>query len=101
MSSLYLRGSTWWAKSYEQGKMVRWSLRDQEQSGSEAQAEGARLTAPDKSPCRSRLKSPATWGTAAQGQLAYYLAYGTRRVHEAERQVRTLSRTSPDRCSRI
>ena len=27
MSSLYLRGQTWWAKSLEQGQVVRWSLK--------------------------------------------------------------------------
>jgi hypothetical protein len=29
MSSLYLRGQTWWAKSKEQGQVVRWSLKTQ------------------------------------------------------------------------
>jgi hypothetical protein len=27
MSSLYLRGQTWWAKTKEQGKVVRWNLK--------------------------------------------------------------------------
>jgi hypothetical protein len=26
MASLYCRGNMWWAKSYEGGKAVRWSL---------------------------------------------------------------------------
>jgi hypothetical protein len=27
MASIYQRGNVWWAKSYEQGKMVCWSLK--------------------------------------------------------------------------
>ena len=91
MSSLYLRGSIWWAMSYEQGKMIRWSL-----GTSDKREARPRLrefdSQPRKEPLPTRLKSPATWDTAAQELLAYYLAYGTRRVHEAERQGRTLSR---------
>ena len=89
MSSLYLRGSIWWAMSYEQGKMIRWRL-----GTSDKREARPRLrefdSQPRKEPLPTRLKSPATWDTAAQELLAYYLAYGTRRVHEAERQVRTL-----------
>ena len=33
MSSLYLRGSTWWAKSREAAKVVRWSLGTRSASG--------------------------------------------------------------------
>ena len=34
MSSLYLRGQTWWAKSLQNGRVVRWSLK----TGSRAEA---------------------------------------------------------------
>jgi hypothetical protein len=27
MASLYKRGNVWWVKSYEAGRMVRWSLK--------------------------------------------------------------------------
>ena len=91
MSSLYLCGQTWWAKSYEQGKMIRWSLRTR------SKAEARRRlklyeSQPRQEPIPARVKSPATWNTAAQELLAYYHAYGTRRVGEAAGKVRTLSR---------
>jgi integrase len=47
---------------------------------------------PRQEPIPARVKSPATWDTAAQELLAYYQAYGTRRVGEAAGKVRTLSR---------
>jgi hypothetical protein len=91
MSRLYLRGSTWWAESYEQGKMVRWSLR----TTSRAEAK-RRLreydSQPRLEPMPSRIKHLVTRDTAADDPLSWYRAYGTRRVDEAARQLRTLTR---------
>jgi integrase len=91
MSSLYLRGQTWWGKSYEQGKMIRWSLK----TTSKAEAK-RRIKLYDSRPCEeplpSRLKSPVTWDTAAGELLEYYHAFGTRRPQEAARVLRTLTR---------
>ena len=60
MSSLYLRGSPWWDKSYEAGKMIQWSL------GTSGKREARRRlkeyhSQPRKEPLPTRLKSPATW----------------------------------------
>jgi integrase len=92
MSSLYLRGNTWWAKSYEQGKMIRWSLK----TTSKAEAK-RRLKLYDsqenrQEPMPVRLKSPVTWDTAATDLIRYYEAYSTRRPQEAARVLRTLTR---------
>jgi integrase len=91
MSSLYLRGQTWWAKSKEQGQVVRWSLKTR--SKPEAKR---RLKLYDSQPRQettpARVKSPATWDTAAQELLDYYQAFDTRRPSEAARVLRTLTR---------
>jgi hypothetical protein len=65
MSSLYLRGQTWWGKSYEQGKMIRWSLK------TTSKAEAKRRiklydSRPREEPRPSQLKGPVTWDTAAR-----------------------------------
>jgi integrase len=91
MSSLYLRGQTWWGKSYEQGKMIRWSLK----TASRAEAK-RRIklydSRPREEPLPSRLKGQTTWDAAASELLDYYQAFGTRRPHEAGRVLRTLGR---------
>jgi integrase len=91
MSSLYLRGQTWWAKSKEQGKVARWSLKTR----SKAEAK-RRLklydSQPRQEPMPARVKSPVTWDEAAGQLLDYYQAFGTRRPHEAGRVLRTLGR---------
>src|SRR6266508_3811487 len=91
MSSLYLRGQTWWAKSYEQGKMVRWSLK------TTSKAEAKRRiklydSRPHEEPPPSRLKELTTWDVAASELLEYYHAFGTRQLQEAARVLRTLTR---------
>jgi integrase len=91
MSSLYLRGQTWWAKSKEQGQVVRWSLKTR------SKVEARRRlklydSQPRREPMPARVKSPVTWDKAAEELLAYYEAYGTRRVSEAAGKARTLSR---------
>jgi hypothetical protein len=80
-----------WAKSYEQGKMIRWSLETSDKRKAKLRLEEYH-SQPRTEPFPTRLKSPATWETAAPELLAYYLAYGKRRVHRAARQVRTLSK---------
>jgi integrase len=91
MSSLYLRGQTWWAKSLENGRVVRWSLK----TGSRAEAR-RRLKLYDsqshQEPIPTRLKSPVMWDVAASELLDYYRAFGTRRPHEVGRVLRTLGR---------
>jgi integrase len=91
MSSLYLRGEVWWAKSKEQGQVVRWSLKTQ----SKVEAK-RRLklydSQPRHEPIPARVKSPVTWDEAAGQLLDYYQAFGTRRPHEAGRVLRTLGR---------
>ena len=91
MSSLYLRGQTWWAKSKEQGQVVRWSLKTR----SKAEAK-RRLklydSQPRHEPIPARVKSPVTWDTAAGELIENYHAFGTRRPQEAARVLRTLTR---------
>jgi integrase len=91
MSSLYLRGEVWWAKSKEQGQVVRWSLKTQ----SKVEAK-RRLklydSQPRPEPMPTRVKSPMTWDEAGAQLLDWYAAYGSRRVPEAAGKVRTLSR---------
>jgi integrase len=90
MASLYKRGNVWWVKSYDRGKMVRRSLG----TGDKAEAR-RRLRAYDSRPGSEttprRIKSPA-WDEAAVALLRYYADYGTRRVDEAEKVVKTLTR---------
>ena len=91
MSSLYLRGEVWWAKTKEQGQVVRWSLKTR------SKAEARRRlklydTHPRHEPIPTMVKNPTTWDTAARELRGYYEAYGTRRVSEAAGKVRTLSR---------
>ena len=78
MSSLYLRGQTWWAKSYEQGKMIRWSLK----TASRAEAK-RRIKLYDsrsrEEPLPSRLKGQTAWDETASKLLENYHAFGTRR----------------------
>jgi integrase len=91
MSSLYLRGKTWWGKSLENGRVVRWSLK----TASRVEAK-RRLklydSQPQQEPMPARLKSPMIWDEAAGRLLDYYQAFGTRRPHEAGRVLRTLGR---------
>ena len=77
MSSLYLRGQTWWAKSYEQGKMIRWSLRTRSKAEARRklqESQSQRRAQPRESPARGE----ATWQKAAGDLMTYYRAYGTR-----------------------
>jgi integrase len=91
MSSLYLRGQTGWGKSYEQGKMIRWSLKTA--SRAEAKRRIKRYDSrPREEPLPSRLKGQTTWNEAASELLEYYHAFGTRRPQEATRVLRTLTR---------
>ena len=77
MSSLYLRGKTWWAKSLENGRVVRWSLK----TASRAEAK-RRIklydSRPREEPLPSRLKGQikgqTTWDVAASELLDYYQA---------------------------
>jgi integrase len=91
MSSLYLRGEVWWAKTKEQGQVVRWSLKTR------SRAEAKRRlklydSQPRPEPMPARVKSPMTWDEAGAQLLDWYAAYGSRRVPEAAGKVRTLSR---------
>ena len=90
MSSLYLRGQTWWAKSKEQGQVVRWSLKTQ----SKVEAK-RRLklydSQPRPEPMPARVKSPVTWDEAATALLGFYRAFGTRNPVEAEKTLRALT----------
>jgi hypothetical protein len=58
MSSLYLRGQIWWAKSYEQGKMVCWSL------GTSSKAEARRKLQESESQRRAQLRESPARGEA-------------------------------------
>jgi integrase len=91
MSSLYLRGNTWWAKSYEQGKMVRWSLK----TTSRAEAK-RRLREYDAQPRQelvpARAERSVTWDEAAADLLTYYESYGTRNPREAGIRLRQLTK---------
>jgi hypothetical protein len=90
MSSLYLRGSIWWAKSYQQGKMVRWSLKTT--SRAEAKRRLREYDAqPRQEPVPARIRSPVTWDTAATDLIRYYEAYHTRRPQEAAKVLKTLT----------
>ena len=91
MSSLYLRGEVWWAKSQEQGKVVRWSLRTKDKCEARRRLK-LYDSQPRPEPMPARVKSPVTWDEAASELLDYYQAFGTRRPHEAGRVLRTLSR---------
>jgi hypothetical protein len=90
MSSLYLRGNVWWAKSYEQGKMVRWSL------GTSSKAEARRKL--QESDCQRRAQpreSPArgeaTWQEAAGDLMTSYRAYGARDLKQTGYKLGVLS----------
>jgi hypothetical protein len=90
LSSLYLRGHTWWAKSYEQGKMVRWSLK------TTCRAEAKRRlreydAQPRQDPMPARVKRSVTWDTAATDLIRYHEAYHTRRPQEATKVLKTLT----------
>jgi integrase len=91
MSSLYLRGNTWWAKSYEQGKMIRWSLTTTSKAEAKRRLKLYDSQEHQQEPMPVRLKSPVTWDTAATDLIRYYEAYSTRRPQEAARVLRTLT----------
>ena len=91
MSSLYLRGQTWWAKSREAGKVVRWSLRTKDKREARRRLK-LYDSQPRPEPMPARVKSPITWDTTATVLLEYYEDFGTRRVPEATKQVHTLTR---------
>jgi len=91
MSSLYLRGSTWWAKSNERGKVVRWSLRTKDKREARRRLK-LYDSQPRHEPMPVRVKSPITWDTTATALLEYYRDFGTRHVPEATKQVHTLTR---------
>jgi hypothetical protein len=91
MSSLYLRRSTWWAKSREQGKVVRWSLRTKSKAEARQKLREYDST-PHQEALPPRLKSPMTWDEAAQDLIAYYEAFNMRNPHEAARVLRKISR---------
>jgi integrase len=89
MSSLYLRGSTWWAKSYRNGRMIRQSLRTE--SKAEAKQRVREMDAERKRDMRAAVTGVTTWETAAQDLREYYTAYGTRDAEEAEHRLRALT----------
>ena len=60
MSSLYLRGDVWWAKSKEQGQVVRWSLKT-----------------------RSKVEAKRSNCLVCQGALACYALSTSSGCHEA------------------
>jgi hypothetical protein len=73
MSSLYLRGKTWWAKSLENGRVVRWSLK----TASRAEAK-RRIklydSRPREEPLPSRLKGQTTWDVAGSERATRLLS---------------------------
>lgn len=87
MASLYRRGQVWWAKAYQNGRMVRWSLgtRDKREAR-RVLNERMQLTAQSARPTCSDV----TWDTAAADLMVYYRAYGTRNATEAAYKVRQL-----------
>jgi integrase len=76
----------WWAKSYEGGKAVRWSL------GTKDKVEAKRRlklhSQPRQAPPTSK---PITWDEAATTLLGFYRALGTRNPVEAEKTLRALT----------
>jgi hypothetical protein len=89
MASLYRRGRVWWTKSYEAGKMVRTRL------GTHDKAEAKRRLRERESQVvrdKRRTTSKATWEDTAADLLAYYRAYGSRNVREAEGKLKQLAR---------
>jgi hypothetical protein len=90
MSSLYLRGQTWWAKSYEQGKMIRWSLKTTSKAEARRklrESESQRRAQPRGTPARGE----ATWQEAVGDLMTYYRAYGTRDLKQARYKLGVLS----------
>ena len=89
MASLYRRGKIWWSKSYEAGKMARASL------GTRDKAE-ARRRLREREAQVVRGERPTTsnepWDAAAADLVAYYRAYGSRNVREAEGRLKQLAR---------
>jgi integrase len=91
MSSLHLRGQTWWAKSYEQGKMIRWSLKTASRAGAKRRIKLYDSRSREE-PLPSRLRGQTAWDETASKLLENYHAFGTRRPQEAARVLRTLTR---------
>jgi hypothetical protein len=89
MASLYRRGQVWWSKSYEAGKMVRTSLgtRDKAEARRRLREREAQVIRGERPPA-----SKVTWDTTAADLVAYYLAYGSRNVREAEGRLKQLTR---------
>ena len=81
MASLYRRGQVWWSKSYEAGKMVRASLgtRDKTEARRRLREREAQMVRGERP-----TASEVTWDTTAADLVAYYRAYGSRNVKEAE-----------------
>jgi integrase len=91
MASLYKRGNVWWAKSYEQGRMVRRSLGTRDKA--EAKRRIKALVDRVPSTIQGTRDVPSiTWDTAAADLLAYYRAYGSRDPVNAGYRVQHLTR---------
>jgi integrase len=90
MASLYKRGSTWWAKSYERGKMVRVSLKTTDKAEAKRRMKGMVDRVPRTLSSTKDVPS-ITWETAAQDLLAYYRTYGTRNPVEAGYKIKHLT----------
>jgi integrase len=94
MASIYFRGNMWWSKHYENGRMVRQSLktRDKREARRRLQALEAQTSLTMGSPPLISTVAPSvTWETAAQDLLDYYRAYSSRNGREAEGKVRQLT----------
>jgi hypothetical protein len=89
MASLYRRGQVWWSKSYEAGKMIRTSLgtRDKAEARHRLREREAQVVRGER-PTASKV----TWEDTAADLVAYYRAYGSRNVREAEGKLKQLAR---------
>jgi integrase len=86
MASLYRQGKVWWAKSYQNGNMVRVSLKTKDR------AEAKRRMKALVNPVSGTKDAPSvTWDTAAADLLAHYRAYGSRDPVEAGYKLKRLT----------
>jgi integrase len=88
MASMYQRGQIWWAKWYQEGQMIRQSLRTRDKTEArrrlrEREAQVVR--------CERTTALEVTWEDTAADLLAYYRAYGTRDATEANYRVKKLT----------
>jgi hypothetical protein len=73
MSSLYLRGKTWWAKSLENGRVVRWSLKTANRAEAKRRIK-LYDSRPREEPLPSRLKGQTTWDVAGSERATRLLS---------------------------